>query len=48
MPYAVIAVVTNFAAGISKTKISSAEVATMMRMKKQILSKWIVSLVNEL
>lgn len=39
IPYAVVAVVTNFAAGISPQKVSAEEVMAVMRQRKESLSK---------
>ncbi len=46
IPYAVIAIVTNYAAGVSKEKITSDEVFTMMTEKAQPLSNLVLQVIK--
>lgn len=48
IPYAVIGLVTNYAAGIAKTKITNKEVVEMMKRQQKILAQLLVSLFSAL
>jgi 5'-methylthioadenosine phosphorylase len=48
IPYAAVGIVTNFAAGISKKKISSEEVVVMMRKKAPELAKLLLEVCRRL
>ncbi|MEA3492906.1 MAG: MTAP family purine nucleoside phosphorylase [Candidatus Margulisiibacteriota bacterium] len=48
IPYAVIAVVTNYAAGIKPKKITSKEVFKMMKEKKNLLSRLLTQTIKTL
>lgn len=48
IPYAAVAVVTNYAAGISPRKITSEEVIDMMQEKSKILSQLILQVIKSL
>lgn len=48
IPYAVIGIVTNYAAGISREKISSQEVISMMKNKSAEISKLLLETIKKL
>lgn len=48
IPYGVVGVVTNFAAGVTSKRVSSAEVLVMMREKSEVLSKLVVQIIKTL
>jgi len=48
IPYAVIGVVTNFAAGITSKRVSGAEVLVTMKDKSQVLSQMLLKVIETL